>query len=135
MADTHPTTDPVVYRERLLNVARALREDPDPSNFSMRTFGKCRTPACALGHYASRRDLQQAFYLRRDGWLGMKDSSGKRGREARGIDDPFVHEHFGINHAESDDLFGRSGCGGALAPFQAADYIEAFVASKYPVSI
>lgn len=57
MAEHMTQTESVPNKERLMLVVRALREDPDPENFTMWKFSKCRTPACALGHYASRRDL------------------------------------------------------------------------------
>lgn len=64
---------------RLLNVARALRESPNPKAFTMlrfvhgddsfsNTVGSaadwCGTPACALGHYGSRTDLQKIVKIR-----------------------------------------------------------------------
>lgn len=45
-------------KERLLNVAKALRESTTPPDlFTMRfVMRECGTPACALGHYAARGD-------------------------------------------------------------------------------
>ena len=62
--------DPKIYRQRLLNVVRALRESPKPKAFSMDWYGygpneafPCGTPQCALGHYAAREDLQDFLRL------------------------------------------------------------------------
>lgn len=112
-----------IHRERLLNVVRALREDKDPENFRMYAFSRCGTPACALGHYAARDDLQHVFRLRKSGWLGLQ---GKRSGDI-GIDSPAVQEHFGIDFDEADELFGYCGCDGARHPEEAARYIESFV--------
>ena len=124
-----PTTETgsklsAIHRKRLLNVARALREDPDPERFTMAYFSSCGTPACALGHYAFRKDLQKTFYLRKErGWLGLVKSR----KEDLGIDSDHVLDHFGIEMGESEELFGDHGCGGAKTPIEAATYIEKFV--------
>jgi len=113
-----------IHIKRLLNVVRALREDKDPERFCMAFFSDCGTPACALGHYAARRDLQNTFYLRRvRGWLGLVSNRN----EDIGVDDPHVHRHFGINFDEAQELFGIKGCGDARTPTEAANYIEIFV--------
>lgn len=134
---THPTTDERVFRERLLNVARALREDPDPPKFCMAFFHDCGTPGCALGHYAARNDLQSAFYLRRKSdWLGIRTKTGRAAGPAIGFDDIRVSEHFGLScYDEAEELFGTRGCGNAKTPIKAAEYIEAFVERKYPVTV
>lgn len=115
-----------VQKKRLLNVAKALRDDKDPQKFTMASFGACGTPACALGHYAARKDLQNVFRLTRTGWLGLV---GKRDNDL-GIDAEEVHKHFGINYDQSEELFGMRGCGGAKTPLAAAEYIEQFVARQ-----
>ena len=112
-------------KKRLLNVAKALRDDKDPEKFTMASFSNCGTPACALGHYAARRDLQNIFRLTRGGWLGLV---GKRGD--LGIDAEEVEKHFGIDYEQSEQLFGMRGCGGAKTPLAAAEYIEQFVARQ-----
>lgn len=111
-------------KKRLLNVAKALREDKDPERFQMYRFADCGTPCCALGHYAARKDLQRVFRLSRvkGNWLGLV---GKR--EGIGIDAPEVHKHFGIDYEQADELFGCHGCGCAQTPIDAAEYIEQFV--------
>lgn len=59
-----------IYRERAQNMIRALRESPDRAQFSMSRWAtRCGTPACVLGHYAARSDLQNIFELRADYYL------------------------------------------------------------------
>lgn len=123
-----------VQRKRLLNVARALRDSPDPSAFDMRWYNHpCGTPACAAGHYAARRDLQRSFALDE---LASGDVSHA---------DWEWCEHLGITDTESTSLFSDYG---ALAhycltqmspwsepsydPIKAAEYIERFVAERTP---
>lgn len=134
-----------VHKRRLLNVARALRESEIPKAFTMRMYTHerdfaggcgcdqcvrecveriaalpsgttCRTPACALGHYYARPDLQR---------LGRIDDAGKIPYV---YDDPPVLRHFGLTYAEATELFAGHGCGDARTPMQAAQYIERFVA-------
>ena len=117
-------------RERLLNVAKALRESRSPRDFTMSVYGnkECGTPACALGHYASRRDLQRTFVLVTDEsdqegmWVNTNDGSyASYSSEA-------VCQHFGIECDQAFNLFSAIGCGGAKTPKQAARFIERFVA-------
>lgn len=109
--------------DRLLNVARALRESPNPDEFSMEHFGSsCGTPMCALGHYAARRDLQQEFLLSSSGALQTK-----YGKDVWFDDDQMVR-HFGISEEMADRLFGAEGCGNAETALEAAEFVERFVA-------
>jgi hypothetical protein len=131
-----------VHVKRLLNVARALEESPKPKAFSMVMYGyngallagpdfetapACGTPACAFGHYASRRDLQRRFRLKSDGGV----MTGKRGESVIVAGS----EHFGLNdpsepYSDWDELFAVDGCGNAKTAKQAARYIRKFVARK-----
>lgn len=113
-----------IHRKRLENVARALMESPNPEHFSMETFASdhsCGTPACALGHYAWRTDLQGAFRLREIGDVVTRD--GRRPENWFG----YVCHHFGISLYEYIELFSNAGCGNAKTPEQAAAYILDFV--------
>lgn len=111
--------------KRLLNVAKALRESPAPDQFTMGQYAhRCGTPACALGHYAARHDLQGQFVLHQ----------GHDGIFCVGADDddvPYhdrrVLHHFGIDGEDAERLFGPTGCGSAKTPIKAAEYIERFV--------
>lgn len=133
---------------RLLNVATALDESPTPRRFTMGEYGRaptkratCGSPACAIGHYAYRQDLQNAFQLARC-------ASDTDGEKTLGIlradldpatyDGPYlsyhhdaVLEHFGITSVEAEDLFGQSGCDGAQTTKQAAAYIRQFVQRRF----
>jgi hypothetical protein len=130
---------------RLLNVAKALRESPAPEKFVMHAYGitnGCDTPACALGHYASRRDLQHTFMLVKRAdvssdprllWvmpvkeiLGFNAFGAFRSKQVR--------DHFDISEYDGNVLFGVYGCGQATTPEHAADYIERFVADRSTAS-
>lgn len=121
--------------ERLLNVAKALRESKHPEKFSMKDFANpdCGTPMCALGHYASRTDLQSDFYLIDPKLRGSTVNSPLRAAvfgddEPIGYDSRVVLRHFGIDYDAAEDLFGVAGCDDAMTPLAAAIYIERFVA-------
>lgn len=130
-----------VQAKRLLNVAKALRESAVPRLFTMAHWGYgadevtspqadkgCGTPACALGHYASRRDLQRAFKLDEDGLVNdASDYSVGFDVEKRS---PEIEEHFGLSRSEPSELFGPEGCGHAKTVKEAARYIERFVKRK-----
>jgi hypothetical protein len=108
--------------DRLLNVARALDESPNPRDFTMNVYTHdCGTAACALGHYAARADLQDAFRLVPDMELVTAD-----GNEI-GHWDFEVLDHFEINGLQAEELFAPSGCAGATTPAAAAAYIRGFV--------
>lgn len=110
-------------KERLLNVARALRESQVPGDFTMvRLVNPCGTPACALGHYAARTDLQDEYWI--DAYGRFRCVSDDRGDD----DDDSDAKHFGITSDESSELFGTEGCGEAKTAIEAAEYIEQFVA-------
>ena len=149
-----------VQVKRLLNVAQALRdahaakkkfdmekyvfgdecaisEDWDEKTCS-RVFTNdeanfCGTPACALGHYAARTDLQRLLKV-----SILKDYHNVRyaavdrfgSTPGTGWSVSEVVDHFGIEEAEFYELFDFDGCGGAKTPLQAARYIERFVKQK-----
>lgn len=87
-------------------------------------YADCGTPACAMGHYAVRTDLQRTFDLNNEGQLclaGMIDSASM-GAE--------ICSHFGIDSDEQDELFGTVGCDEAETPKAAAKYINRFIKRK-----
>lgn len=106
--------------KRLLNVAKACRESRDPHAFTMQRFvwDHCGTPACAVGHYAARRDLQRCFTLA-ELQLGRLHYYSVR-----------VLNHFGITKHEAMCLFGEFGCDRAKTVTEAAEFIESFVAKR-----
>lgn len=118
-----------IYKQRLLNVVKALRESRRPDQFTMESFGGlCGTPYCALGHYAARADLQRSFKLSLLG--NLRSRLGQR----LVPDSELVRGHFGVLGYESIELFGQQGCGSAETVEQAIDYIEKFAARKWPES-
>ena len=131
--------------QNLLNVARALRESTTPESFTMSDYLSpntqpgakewCGTPACALGHYAVRGDLQNFLKpgLTRWGDPMLKyTAASKEAHYFAYYDDESVMDHFGLESIdEAEELFGPvEGCGGAKTPIEAAEYIENFVKRK-----
>ena len=122
-----------VQKKRMLRVARALRESPNPKGFTMSCYvdpNFCGTPACALGHYGSRRDLQKTLKVQ----IFADKVTARLVFCSDGVpayyDDEKIMEHFGIDYEQTLDLFGPDGCGKAKTPAKAADFIEDFVLSN-----
>lgn len=114
-------------KRRLLNVAKALRQSPDPGRFTMCTYHQCGTPACAVGHYAARRDFQEVMQIDQSSYTGgLLFGVWGATQKARHYQD-FLCEHFDITAVEEEKLFSISGCGNAKTPIAAAKYIEQFV--------
>lgn len=133
-----------IQEKRLLNVARALLESKAPQMFTMGFYvhgdaiSKCRgvlpaeefcgTPACALGHYGARRDLQRLLKIV-SGPVGSDLVYGD-GDWRVDFSSHLIRDHFGISLEEADLLFGEDGCGGARTAKEAALFIKRFVAKK-----
>jgi hypothetical protein len=116
-----------VNKDRLLNVARALRESPKPEAFYMGEYAQdCGTPACALGHYAHRVDLQDVFMLR-DNLVFLCGAPIDAWETHYDYYDDDVCDHFGISVGQACELFSANGCGHAKTAIEAAEYIENFV--------
>lgn len=121
-------------KERLLNVAKALRESPNPQQFNMgRVTNPCGTPGCAIGHYVARHDLQSEFLPIPPDDIHMTDTGGTghvRLRDGSAIyfTSKRLLRHFDVENDEYEELFGGDGCGDAKTPIEAAEYIERFVA-------
>ncbi|MDJ0764830.1 MAG: hypothetical protein QNJ97_17750 [Myxococcota bacterium] len=130
-----------MHVERLMNVARALREaknTPKADNFTMTYFGfesedldeegiphGCGTPCCAIGFYAVREDLQDLLRLNADG-----DLEYQPGHTITGDLWEALSEHFDISDDDVEMLFDSDGCGMAGDNIdQAIAFIENF-ASK-----
>lgn len=133
-------------RKRLLDVVKALRDaENDPhfvEDFTMQRFANpCGTPACALGHYAWRVDLQSEFIISHSAAMGRSvfyaEGCGSFWRErdndhSIGLGDDRVLDYFSISYSEVLELFDVEGCDKAAVPGEAADYIESFVTRKWP---
>lgn len=130
-----------IHALRLLNVARALEESQIPEAFCMGFYGyatrdynahsrhdehPCGTPGCALGHYAARRDLQQAFILGQHNDILRTDGTDYHAY----YDGAYVLDHFGIDEQDARILFGENGCGDAQTAGEAARFIRAYVAAR-----
>lgn len=120
-------------KERLLNVAKALRESKNPNEFCMaRHVNACGTPACAFGHYAARSDLQSWFTINTTTDPYRFPDQGVYvvvGGEAVSIcyDHEIVHTHFDLDKETIEQLFSQRGCNWAGTAIEAAEYIERFV--------
>ena len=113
-------------KERLMRVVQALRESKTPEHaFSMDRYitRACGSPSCALGHYASRKDLQQGFDLDNTGNLLVN------GKFVHSYS-PLISDHFGIGQGDTERLFSAAGCDYAKTATEAADFIENFVRRK-----
>lgn len=113
-------------KERLQNVIRAIREGRK-EDFSMTSWATpCSSPACALGHYAFRQDLQEVFKLHSNAvFIG---ASSQPDAVYGG-----VAMHFDISGDEARDLFASSGCRRVgndenITAEDAMEYFENFIA-------
>jgi hypothetical protein len=129
-----------VHIKRFRNLIRVLRDAQKSeelrAKFTMALYGyrasterACGTPACAMGHYAFRTDVQRTFRLARDGWA--VDLDGHCFHDAESV----FAQHFGIDPTEARRLFGSEGCGDAKTPGQAADFIERWFMQKLKASL
>lgn len=84
----------------------------------------CGTPACVLGHYAHRKDLQDRFGLDKYGSVIRLDTGA-----TIWYDSQVVLNHFGIDTEQAHALFGATGCDDAKTADEAADYIRRFIDS------
>jgi hypothetical protein len=143
-----------IQAKRLLNVAKALRESKHPERFAMDQFvhtdwnynatptddnNWCGSPACALGHYAARTDLQRVIKIAKANRHAATDPkliflNGKEfwwtPAEYGSKNISPINVHFGLSPYEMDLLFDSDGCGQAKSTRAAALYIERFVARK-----
>jgi hypothetical protein len=109
-------------KDKIRIVIKALKETPHADRFSMESWGHpCGTPACAIGNYAARTDLQDELKLipNERGWQQL--TSARNGM-AVALDD--VSEMFDLSEVEADILFGPNGCGGANTTEQAVAFLE-----------
>lgn len=127
---------------RLLLVARALRESESPQAFIMSRIHTCGTPNCAFGNYVARRDLQQIFQF------PLWDCAERIYEETHGNTNNMIlqgvwgatrpvfiwrhaiMDHFELTPEQVEQLFGPHGCNDAETAAVAADYIERFVRTQ-----
>jgi len=148
--------------QRLLRAAKAVEESEVPKAFTMECFirgdacdvavekaiekGWCGTPACVLGHFASRPDLQRLLTIKYDDCPSSVDYDAP----SVDYDDPSLrfnlyyrddtefdffgdvnNDYFGVNHLQFEALFGTHGCNNAKTPKEAAKFIRNFVRKQY----
>jgi len=120
------------HAHRLLNVAKACEETPYSEMFDMNRYAHCRgTPACALGNYAARVDLQSNFrFTESYGEFKLVDNVSTFDGLFVMVSNTSICAHFGITNDEEMCLFEVRGCGDAQTPQEAADYIRKFVKAK-----
>jgi hypothetical protein len=108
-----------IYKLRLLTLVKCLADERDRRAvdkrgvfdvFNMESFYNpaCKTPACVLGTYASRRDLQTTFTISHNGLSLIEDPDA-----LVWPDDQEVLRHFGITEEEARALFDADGCNDA----------------------
>lgn len=120
--------------QHLRNCIRALQESPKPEAFAMRCFihangSHCGSPACVLGHYASRPDLQNLFVFEPPS-IRVHYRQGSKYVNGGPVEyrDHYFLEHFGLeDEDEADELFGGEGCANAQTPDEAIAYLEGFI--------
>lgn len=90
----------------------------------------CGTPACVLGNFAARRDLQRLFTIDLDAASDFYVACN--GEPFYFHDAEKACDYFGLdsNDDELDKLFGSNGCGNAQTPQEAIDFIEEVIARK-----
>lgn len=124
--------------ERLEKLVTVL-EQAKPEQFDMTRYCwygwestgfKCGTPACVLGHYASRSDVQRTFKLTAYGTLIHRKTGA-----CVDFDSEYVLEHFGIDEYQAGKLFDGNGCNNAETPAEAIAFIRKFIASVKPADI
>lgn len=125
----------MINQKRFLNLIKALRESPIPEAFNMGCYVRggmyddyadkswCGTPACILGHYAAREDLQKLLRIkeRPDNLFQLVYV---RSGEVAEFQDAAISRHFGISEEQAIRLFSSVGCNEAKTPAQAIEYIE-----------
>lgn len=130
--------------KRILNVARSLDESADAKAFTMKCFIRgdhndpypnyaekknwCGTPACALGNYAARRDLQKVLTIKKTpyGSLYLEFSEGKH-KDEIDYENEAVHKYFGVDEDTMYLLFGPNGCNDAKKPATASKFLKTYV--------
>lgn len=130
MTTTYKPSKTGIRFDRLNDLIRALRAYR--TTFTMECYVlksghphyPCGSPACVLGHYATKFP-RRGLYLSRNGGLWAR---------GRGVEDfPIVYDstvvcdHFGITDVDANNLFSPWGCGGAKNRREAIRYIKEFI--------
>lgn len=131
-------------REHMMVLVQANREMEHPERFTMETYVHnewhiarehlpmewCGTPACLLGNFGARSDLQPLLCIK-SGELEWCQSSEKEYNDMEFMyvrySDPRLLEYFDITEDEAADLLGPEGCDGAKTRDEALDYVESMM--------
>ncbi len=123
-------------RENFEKLLKANREAP-AELFDMALFcgmpTPCGTPACLLGNYALRTDLQSTFFVCAAVHTSFRCPGCLRATghdETVWVDGNEVCEHFDITQKQAGRLFAEDGCNNARTDRDAAiAYLEHFMAT------
>lgn len=135
----------LIQLKRLDNLVTATKE-ADADTFDMTRYvydgnqpgTACGTPACLLGNYAARTDLQRFIKVEltsypRDATYRSEYADLKYVRNgclASYMAAP-VQKHFGLSQSEAENLFADDGCNDAQTDkAKALRYVRKFVAAK-----
>ena len=119
---------PSVNVSALQNIVRALKEAPADAVFDMQRYVHvCGTPACALGFYAAREDLQSFLTLRAGDMTYTRPDSDMRPSHRACYTDDQLCAHFGLKPKEMFLLFSSRGCDNAATREDAIEYLEGFI--------
>ena len=114
-------------KARLEKLIVAL-EGVKPKQFDMTVYAHaCGTPACVLGHFAARKDLQSKFKFNDKCDRFSAAILSKKTGQAVYHEDDEVLEYFGINDAQSEYLFGCEGKNEHATPAQMRQRIRKFI--------
>jgi len=115
----------------------ANRESTAPFSMHNWTWGlfggeqiSCNTPACLMGNYAARPDLQDTFFISDFGNLELCSNPGRALYDFYDVTTA-LETHFDLTDEEVGELFNGDGCDGARQDRgKAIAYVEAFIARK-----
>ncbi len=103
----------------ILDTADALHAKKGEPGYNQGAYvHPCKTPACALGHWAAAHPKRWGFDL-----SGIPYVDDVQSLDA-------ASDEFGIDENESVELFCFAGCGNAKTAKAAAKYIRTFVKKK-----
>jgi len=113
-------------KARLEKLIVAL-EGVKPRDFNMTVYlHPCGSPACVLGYFASRGDLQRKFKLTKHS-VSLRDTD-----EPVDFYDEEVCGYFGITYTQAESLFGCEGANEFATPAQMRRRIRKFIDKNVP---
>lgn len=135
-------------KEHMLTLLKANREMKHPERFTMGTYvhnretpyeinGEesnppqewCGTPACVLGNFGAREDLQRLLCIR-DESLAFVERVERDLLNIVSYCDERIASYFDLTTNECYEMFGLDGCNEAKALDAALAYVEDFIANN-----